>query len=232
MEKLVYDGLQACPYLPGRVARLPLYRQLRPLGPDRLDERLATAERRVGQCTYRTACPTCNACEGIRVPVAAFQPTRSQRRVAARNVDVSVDIGPVDVSEGRLALFDRHKRMRGLAHGDEPTRDTAEYDGWLVRSCTFTLEMRYSVGERLLALGVVDVGRTALSSVYFYFDPDPDVARRSLGVFSVLQEIALCRLTGREFVYLGLYVADCRHLAYKADYRPHERLRDGLWKRA
>jgi arginine-tRNA-protein transferase len=230
MEKLVYDGLQACPYLPGQVARLPLYRQLRPLGPDRLDDRLAQAERRVGSCTYRTACPTCSACEGIRVPVATFAPSRSQRRVLARCADVRVEMGPAEVSDARLELFARHKQVRGLAGADEPAHDTAEYDNWLVRTCTFTMEMRYWLGERLVGVGVVDVGRTALSSVYFYYEPDSDVARLSLGVFSVLQEIALCRRTGRTHLYLGLYVADCRHLAYKADYGPHERYRDGRWE--
>ena len=28
-----------------------------------------------------------------------------------------------------------------------------------------------------------------------------------------------------------LYVGDCRHLSYKANYRPHERLYDGDWRR-
>ena len=83
-EKLVYDGLQSCPYLEGQVARMPLYRQLRRLTLDETDRRFETAERRVGTCLYRTACPTCRACQGIRVPVAHFTPSRSQRRVSRR----------------------------------------------------------------------------------------------------------------------------------------------------
>ena len=39
------------------------------------------------------------------------------------------------------------------------------------------------------------------------------------------------RRTGRRWLYLGLYVEDCRHLSYKARYRPHERLVDGDWRR-
>ncbi len=50
-------------------------------------------------------------------------------------------------------------------------------------------------------------------------------------MYSALQEIELCRRTGRDHLYLGLYVPDSRHLAYKADYSPHERLRDGDWRR-
>ena len=102
------------------------------------------------------------------------------------------------------------------------------YVGWLVSSCLLTVEMRYYYDEQLVGVGVVDLGRTSASSVYFYFDPDR--ADLSPGVYSTLHEIQFCAATGREYLYLGLYVADCRHLAYKATYRPHERLVDGDWR--
>jgi len=51
----------------------------------------------------------------------------------------------------------------------------------------------------------------------------------SPGVFSVLQEIGFCRRTGRTHHYLGLYVAECGKLNYKANYLPHQRLVDGEW---
>ena len=40
-----------------------------------------------------------------------------------------------------------------------------------------------------------------------------------------------CRAWGLRYLYLGLYVADCRHLAYKARFLPHERLIQGEWRR-
>ena len=81
------------------------------------------------------------------------------------------------------------------------------------------------------AAGACPPSRTSASSVYFYFDPDPEVSALSPGVFSVMQEIELCRQTGREHLYLGLYVGECRHLSYKANYHPYEMLRDGDWRR-
>jgi arginine-tRNA-protein transferase len=89
--------------------------------------------------------------------------------------------------------------------------------------------MRYYYDDELVGVGVVDLGLTAASSVYFYFDPER--ADLSPGVYSVLQEIELCRASGREHLYLGLFVQDCRHLSYKADYAPHERLIHGEWRR-
>lgn len=229
MQKLVYDGLQSCPYLPGRVARMPLYRQLRRLTLDETDARLFQSERRVGVCLYRTACPTCSACEGIRVPVATFQPSRSQRRVAKRwEGHARIEIGPPSLTDDKLALFNRHKQERDLATGDDAEMSSLGYASWLVYTCTLTVEMRYYYDDVLVGVGIVDLGRTAASSVYFYFDPDR--ADLSPGVFSVLQELELCRRTGREHLYLGLFVADCSRLAYKGDYRPHERLVDGDWR--
>ncbi len=234
-ETLVYDGLQSCPYLEGRVARMPLYRQGRALTPEETDARLANAERRVGFALYRTRCPTCSACKGLRIPVDDFRPTKSQRRVRNRwrrlGDRLSIEVGPPRWSDERLALFNRHKAERGLATEGEEGMDAYGYVGWLIHSCMPTLEMTYRIDDRLVAVGILDVGRTSASSVYFYFDPDPEIARLSPGVFSVLQEVAFCRETGRRYHYLGLWVRDCAALAYKADYYPHERLEDGDWRR-
>ena len=76
----------------------------------------------------------------------------------------------------------------------------------------------------------MDLGRNSVSSVYFYFDPSPELSQYAPGNYSALQEIAFCQQTGREYLYLGLYVADCDRLNYKARYKPHERLQGGHWR--
>lgn len=232
MQKLVYDGLQRCPYRDGQVARMPLYRQLRRLTLDEADVRFENAERRVGSCLYQTSCPTCTACEGLRVPVADFKPSKSQRRVLNRwKGRARIEYGAATSSEAKLDLFNRHKRERGLISGEDQEMSAMGYASWLVHSCFATMEMRYFLDDRLVGVGIVDLGRRAISSVYFYFDPDPALLKHSPGVYSALMEIELCRQTGRDWLYLGLYVADCSKLNYKAQYRPHERLFDGAWRR-
>ena len=231
MQKLVYDGSQSCPYLPGQVARMPLYRQLRRLTLAEADVRFANAERRVGTCLYATACATCRACEGIRIPVDGFRPSKSQRRALNRweREGGRIEYGPATYSPEKLALFNRHKLERGLSTEDEEMTE-AGYVGWLVHSCFQTMEMRYYLGDRLIGVGIVDLAERSLSSVYFYFDPDPAFSKFSPGTTSVLQEIELCRRTGRSWLYLGLFVQDCDHLNYKAAFKPHERLFDGDWR--
>lgn len=234
-QVLVYDGFQVCPYLPGRVARLPLYRQVTRLNGPEADERFARAERRVGRTLYAPTCPSCTECKGIRVVVDAFEPSRSQRRVARRWAALGerarIELDHVTVTPEKLAMFNRHKRERGLQEADDEPMTRAGYLGWLAHSCFETREMRYFLDERLVAVGIIDLGKTAISSVYFYFEPSREVSRLSPGVFSVLQEVALCRQTGRTHHYLGLWVRECARLSYKASYHPHERLEGGVWRR-
>jgi len=226
-EQVVHDELEPCPYLDGRRARLPLRWQFEDLSPTEVDRALDQGDRRVGRMLYRTACPDCQACEPLRIPVDRFVPTRGQRRVARRNQDVRVELGPAEFSAERLALYNRHKFERGLAQRESPMTRSG-YEGWFLRSCMRIREMRYLVGDRLVGVGILDVGERDSSSVYFFFDPDE--SRRSLGTWSTMVEIEWLRRRGGRYHYLGLYVADCRHLAYKGLFHPHERRVDGRWR--
>lgn len=225
--RVVWDQLEECPYLPGQVARLPLRLPVSDLGPEAFDRALEAGERRSGRMLYKTRCPACSACEPLRVPVARFTPTASQRRVWKRNEgEITMEVGRPELSWERLALYNRHKQERGLARRDEPLGPQG-YRTWLVDSSVDTREIRYLVDGRLIAVSILDVGRRGASSVYHYFDPDE--SRRSMGVYSALKELAWCREAGLEWYYLGFYVEACRHLAYKATYWPHQRLIAGVW---
>lgn len=231
-EKLVHDGLQDCPYLPGRVARMPLYRQLERLSQVETDARLARSERRVGWAMYRTECPGCDECKGLRVLVDEFKPSRSQRRVRRRWEGlVRVEYSSPTWSPEKLEIFNRHKQQRDLVDTPDKTMGALGYVSWLVQSCVETLELRYFLDDRLVGVSILDMGRESASSVYYYFDPDPEISKLSPGVFSALNEIELCRRTKRRYYYLGLYVRDCVHMNYKADYRPYELYLDEEWVR-
>ncbi len=226
---VVSDATEPCPYLPGHTMRLPLRMALGRLSPDDFDVLLSEGDRRTGPLLYRPTCPDCTACEAIRVPVQSFRPSRSQRRVLRRNdTDVRVERHRPALTPQHLAMYNRHSHERGLSLRDGPAGET-DYRFFLVESCVDTWEVRYLVGDRLVAVSVMDFGRNAVSSVYHYFDPGE--ARRSLGVYSVLKEIQLCAELGIDWYYLGLYVADCRHLNYKAGYFPHDRRIRGTWQR-
>ena len=74
---------------------------------------------------------------------------------------------------------------------------------------------------------ITDREADALSAHYTYYDPD--YARLSLGTFAILKQIELVRERGMHHLYLGLYIGENEFMRYKARFRPHERLIDGIW---
>lgn len=224
-EFLVYDEEEPCPYLPGQVARMPL-RYFAGPGPLDLDKALAAGDRRAGQLLYRPTCPTCKACEAIRVLVPEFRPSRSQKRCWLKNQDLRVAMGPATFSDDRLDLYNRHKMERGLGAA---AMDREHYEGWFLRTNTRTVELSLWQDQRLVGVTILDVGKEATSAVYGFFDPD--LSARSLGVYMVLTSLAWAKHQGMKYHYLGLYIAQNAHVNYKAKYLPHERRLQEHWVR-
>jgi arginine-tRNA-protein transferase len=228
-EWLVWDEPTRCPYLPSETAHLPLRLPMRRLKPAEFARRLAEGDRRQGLLLYRPKCPRCAACEAIRLDVTEFTANATQRRVLRRgDAQLRMLIGRPTATEEKVALYNRHKMERGLTTGDGLI-DAEGYEQFLAESCTDTIEIRYVLSGLLVGVAIADRAADALSAVYCFYDPS--FARLSLGTYSVLKQIGLCRQWGLRYLYLGLYVAGNRAMAYKARYLPHERLIDGAWQR-
>jgi arginine-tRNA-protein transferase len=229
-ELLVYDEDTNCPYLDARVARLPMRLPTRPLTAAEFSERLHAGDRRQGLVLYRPRCPDCAACEAIRLDIDTFTPNKTQRRIHRRGRRLfRVEIDEPSISAEKVALYNKHKIGRSLMGEGDPIDETG-YGAFLVDSCTESFEVRYILDApepRLAGVAVVDRGSDALSAVYTFFDPE--LGHLSPGVFSILEQIELCRAWGLQWLYLGLFVADCSSMAYKARYLPHERLYGGQW---
>ncbi|HVV51786.1 MAG TPA: arginyltransferase [Polyangia bacterium] len=229
-ELVVRDAEEACVYLPGRRARQPLRQPLRRLTGAEFDARLAAGDRRAGTLLYNQACPSCAACEPVRVDVRAFAPSRSQRRARVKgDAAVTVELGPLEVDEARLALYRAHERGRGLDHGGRPPIDALEYESFFAESCVEGFELRYRVGGRLAGVAVTDRGARALSAVYTFWDPA--LAALSLGTYSILTQLALARRWDLDWLYLGLAIRENHSMAYKLAFLPQERRIGGTWRR-
>ena len=207
-----------CPYLPDRTATNE-YTFVPALSPQDYQTLMDRGFRRSGEFVYRPVCDGCGECVPIRIPVASFLPSRSQQRVAKRNSDVQVSVGSPVPTDAKHDLFVRYLRCQ---HDGSMSERREDFEDFLYRSPTTTLEMTYTLDGRVVAVGIVDVCPSALSSVYFYFDPDE--SRRSLGIYGGLCEIEECRRRGITYWYLGYFVRDCPRMNYKASFRPYELL--------
>ena len=136
-------------------------------------------------------------------------------------------IGAPSLSRDRLDLWARFRR-----HGREAKGWPAEAGGQpgiLLEHPFRTEEWAYYVGDRLIAVAYVDVLPEGLSAIYCYYDPAERA--RSLGTFNILSFLASARQRGLRHVYLGYYVAGCRSMEYKRNFRPNEVLQpSGTWE--
>lgn len=182
--------------------------------------------RRSGEHFYRPHCEQCSACIPARIPVALFTPKRQQRKVMARNRDLTVTPARPRFTEEYYALYQRYIEQRH-ADGDMFPPDREQFSNFLVRDLPYTRFYEFHRCGQLLAVAVTDVLPNGLSAVYTFYDPDEE--RRSLGRFAILWQIEECRRLGLSALYLGYWIKNCQKMSYKTQYRPIELLVKQRW---
>lgn len=184
--------------------------------------------RRSGEHLYRPQCPQCRACIPVRVCVNEFVASRSQRRAGKRNADIAISWLAAEFRDEHFALYQRYMKARhpGSSMDDD---DPQHYQRLLSAPWCETrlLELRRE-GE-LLGVAITDVLQDGYSAVYTYFDTQH--ARRTLGGFAILQQIAAARQAGLPYVYLGYWIRECDKMAYKDQFHPFEAFDGQVWRR-
>lgn len=215
-----------CPYLSDRASKSRIVCLCTPDADD-YQELMDLRFRRSGEVFYRPECDECAACVPIRVPVAEFRASRSQRRVWRRNADVHAEFAAPAYSD---ELYELYERYQEVVHDGVMSASRDGFREMFCESPIDTLALYLRVDGRVIGYGVVDVCPRSLSSVYFFYDPA--LRERSLGVFSALLELEECRRRALPYWYIGYYVADCRKMEYKRQFEPYELLgADGEWRR-
>ncbi len=222
-----------CEYLPHESAQL-LYGIAPDLRPSQYNELLGTGWRRIGPVVFRPDCPSCRKCLSLRVPVASFRPSRTQRRIWKHNAqEVVLRIGAPSLTPERLEVYrafhDHGHQTKGWPDRNAENRaDGVSGLGLFLTNPFPTEEWSYWIGDRLLGVGYVDVVDEGLSAIYFFHDPHE--SKRSIGTLNILHVIEAARQRGLSHVYLGYYVNGCRSLEYKARFKPNEIFTGAIWE--
>ncbi len=221
-----------CPYLPGQTERKVFAHLPVADGATVNDSLTLVGFRRSQNIAYRPACEACSACVSVRIPVSEFRASRSERKVLIKNSDLERYLVEAEATQEQFALLRRYLSTR---HADGGMADMtwpdyiAMVEDTPVR--THMIEYRLSSidGEpgELIGCALVDLLQDGLSLVYSFYDPD--LSKRSLGSFIILDHIDQARLTGMTFVYLGYWVRGSEKMAYKARFTPMEGLAPAGW---
>lgn len=208
----------ACPYLPDKVATLHFVAGR--AAASHYHPLMDAGFRRSGRHFYRPQCGQCSACKVLRVPIAEFRPSKSQRNIYRKGLkrfEVSIDRPSFSPEKARV-----YAAYLAFQHHSDQVVDQAHYETFFVETVPpiETLELQFRDAGQLAGVGTLDWIDGVLSTVYFYFDPQ--FARHSLGTFSALYEIELARCLGCTHYYLGYYISACAAMAYKARFRPCE----------
>jgi arginine-tRNA-protein transferase len=190
--------------------------------------------RRSQNIAYRPACEACNACVSARLPAADYVFSRSERKVLNRNEDLERHLVEAEATMEQFELLRRYLTARhadgGMAEMTWPDY-VAMVEDTAVRTHIIEYRERSHDGGPgdLIACALVDLMGDGLSLVYSFYEPD--LKRRSLGSFVILDHIVQAGLTSLPYVYLGYWVRGSEKMDYKVRFSPIELLKPEGWTR-
>lgn len=192
------------------------------LQPAEMDALWAAGWRRFGSSIFRYSITlrdsgTLDFIVPLRIVLADFAASKSQRRIQRRNSDLAWETRPASLSREMLDLFWKHRsRFRWNAPdsladflGNDPAAGPCE-----------CLEFRCLHAGRSIAASFMDVGERSVSSVYAVFDPAESA--RSPGILTLLKEIEWAREHGMAYLHPGYTTLNAGIYEYKKRFRALE----------
>ncbi|MGS2716660.1 arginyltransferase [Eionea flava] len=182
--------------------------------------------RRSGTHIYKPLCEHCNACIPMRIPVALFKQSRSQKRIWKRNQDLSItQVDSIDTAE-HYALYEKYISLRHK-DGDMYPPSESQFQSFLGSPWPCVSYYEFRNKGALVATAVADIMDNGLSAVYTYYNPAED--KRSLGSFAILYLVEEAKQRQLPSVYLGYWIKNSNKMNYKSTYRPLEIQSGNRW---
>ena len=216
-----------CPYLPQRTAHHHVSDTNALLSPNLYSGLIDVGFRRAGERIHRPNCNRCEQCVSLRIPVAKFVISKSQRRILNKNNNLSIKIVTNPNQRQYYALYqqyilNRHPESESMQDVEE-TFQNFLFSSW---AQTFAVEFTLTSGL-LVCVAICDPLAQGWSAVYTFYNTD--YTNRCLGTYAILKQIELLQQRRLDFLYLGYWVNDCKKMNYKSRFKPCEGLIDEKW---
>lgn len=216
-----------CSYLPNQLAQSIIATPQHLVDGHQYSGLIQQGFRRSGKFVYRPHCENCNACIPVRLPVADFQETRSQKRAFKQHVTLEASVSTLSFDEAHFALYKAYQIARH--EGNEQEETAEQYRNFLVQSNVDSLFISFTLNGILKMVSVVDILEDGVSAVYTFYDTTDSKA--SYGTYSILWLIEWCKQLKLPYLYLGYWIKSSQKMAYKENFSPQEALIDGEWQK-
>jgi len=178
--------------------------------------------RRFGKKFVYPDCFECTACKSIRINVANYKYSKSQRKTINKNEETHISIKEPAVTQERIDLYNKYHQYKAQRDGWKHQDITKQeyYDSFVEGAYDFGKELLYYREGKLVGVDIIDLLDDGISSIYCYYDPE--YPKFSLGTYSLLYEIKLAEMLGLQWIYLGYWVEGCQAFTYKEKFQPIE----------
>ncbi|GGP50906.1 putative arginyl-tRNA--protein transferase [Shewanella algicola] len=190
------------------------------------EQLLGMGFRRNGNSIYKPRCPSCQACQSIRLNVHDFVLSKRQKRTLKNSQDLHWKVN----YQTRPEHFELYQRYIKERHNDGPMYPASQtqYDDFLLSDWLPPMFIEVFDKDQLIGVAVTDNMVHSFSAIYSYFDPD--YADRSLGSLMILIQCQLAKSMGKRYLYLGYQIDQNRKMRYKRQYRPYQILTPQGWQ--
>lgn len=220
-----YYSFSDCAYIEGLETKFH-YAAIESCGEEFYNALLERGWRRFGEMFFAPFCDFCRECVSIRYIVGSFKLSQNHKRVLRNCAHIRCEFKPPTYHIDKVALYNKYHSQMNLKKGWEFNQvDRDKYNYMFVDGCGgFGKEICFFVGERLIAVALVDIlsAYKAMSAIYFFYDHD--YANLSLGTFSILKQFEIAHTLGIKYLYPGYWIKNHNSLGYKERFKPFEML--------
>lgn len=155
----------------------------------------------------------------LRVELAGFAHSRSQKRVLAKNRDARLVVRPTEIDRAQEKLFIHHRTR----FKENPPSSLTDFLSAMPSAVPCqNVSLCIYLKRTLVAVTYLDIGAQATSAVYAIFDPAE--SHRSLGILMMLQSIQLSIDNGFRYYYPGYAYREPSIYDYKKNFAGSEYL--------